>query len=74
MELPKNIQPVHVGIIGAGMISGAYLDALTTRFKIIQVDAIGVRTPEKAKAMGEKYGLRVCTIDELAMECFSTRS
>ena len=48
--LPDSVKPVHMGIIGAGMISGAYLDALTTRFEIIQLDAIGVRTPAKAKA------------------------
>lgn len=65
MALPENVKPVHVGILGAGMISGAYLDALTSRFEIIQVDTIGVRTPEKAKAMGEKYGVPVCTIDEM---------
>lgn len=65
MALPDKIKPVHVGILGAGMISGAYLDSLTTRFEIIKVDAIGVRTPAKARAMGEKYNLPVCTIDEL---------
>ncbi len=65
MTLPENIAPVHVGIIGAGMISGAYLDALTTRFSIIQVDAVGVRTPSKGKWVTEKFGIPVCTIEEL---------
>lgn len=65
MKLPQNIKPVHVGIIGAGMISRAYLDALTKRFVIIQVETIGVRTPEKAKWVTEEFAIPVCTIDAL---------
>ena len=55
----------HVGIIGAGMISGAYLDNMTTMFGIISVDAIANRNVAKAEKVAEKYGIRACSIDEL---------
>ena len=55
----------HVGIIGAGMISGAYLDNMTSMFGIIQVDAVANRNLEKAQKAAAKYGIRACSIDEL---------
>jgi predicted dehydrogenase len=55
----------HAGVLGAGMISGAYLDNMTSRFDILQVDAIGNRSVEKAERAAEKYGIRACSIDEL---------
>ena len=55
----------HVGVIGPGMISGAYLDTLTSRFQIIQVEAVASRKIEKAQKAAEKYGIRACTIDQL---------
>ena len=57
--------PFHVGVIGTGMISGTYLDNLTSRFHIIKVDAIADRHVEKAAKAAEKYGVRACSIDEL---------
>ena len=55
----------HVGIIGPGMISGAYLDTLTSRFDIIKVAAVASRNLEKARKAAEKYSIRACTIDQL---------
>ena len=55
----------HVGIIGAGMISSAYLDNMTTMFGNIQVDAIANRNQAKAQTAAVKYGIRACSIDEL---------
>ena len=49
----------HAGVLGAGMISGAYLDNMTSRFDILQVDAIGNRSVEKAERAAEKYGIRI---------------
>jgi predicted dehydrogenase len=65
MSGEKNVKPVHMGVIGTGMISGTYLDTLTSRFDIIQVDAIAARNRKKAEQAAEKYGIRGCTIDEL---------
>lgn len=55
----------HVGVIGTGMISGIYLDTLTKRFEITQVDAVADLDVEKARRTAEKYGIRACGIDEL---------
>ena len=55
----------HVGVIGPGMISGAYLDTLTSRFDIIKVAAVASRNLEKARKAAEKYSIRACTIDQL---------
>ena len=55
----------HVGVIGTGMISGIYLDNLTSRFEIVRVDAVADRNLDKAKSVAGKYGVRACTIDEL---------
>ena len=44
----------HVGIIGAGMISGAYLDNMTSMFGIISVDAIANRNVAKAEKVSVK--------------------
>ncbi len=63
--MEMNMNPVHVGVIGTGMISRTYLDTLTSRFKIIKVDAVAGRNREKAQKAAEAYGIRGCTIDEL---------
>ena len=65
MGMEKSVHPVHVGVIGTGMISKTYLDTLTSRFQIIKVDAVADRNREKAQNAAEPYGIRGCTIDEL---------
>lgn len=61
----NQILPVHVGIIGAGMISRTYMDSLMTKFDILKVDAIADRSGKGAKALAEKYGIRATTIDQI---------
>lgn len=64
-----HVKPVHVGVIGAGMISGAYLEAMTKKFEIIQVDAIADINMKAAESAAEKYRIKACTVEELlAME------
>ncbi|WP_432563316.1 Gfo/Idh/MocA family protein [Kineococcus sp. SYSU DK003] len=48
--------PVGIGIIGAGVISGTYLENLTS-FPDVQVHAIGDLFPEAAKARAEEHGV-----------------
>lgn len=48
--------PVGIGIIGAGVISGTYLENLST-FGDTRVVAIGDLLPEKARARGEEFGI-----------------
>ena len=48
--------PVGIGIIGAGVISGTYLENLTS-FPDVRVHAIGDLFPEAAKARAEEHGV-----------------
>lgn len=56
---------MHVGVIGAGMISHTYLDTLTNKFKIIQVDALSDLNPKAAQAASGKYGIPAVTNEEI---------
>ncbi len=56
---------VGVGVIGAGVISGQYLDNLTT-FPDLEVRFIADIDLDRARAQAEKYGVpRSGTVDEL---------
>lgn len=48
--------PVGIGIIGAGTISGQYLDQFAT-FPDVEVRSIGDLFPEAAKKRAEEYGI-----------------
>ncbi|WP_432574415.1 Gfo/Idh/MocA family protein [Kineococcus sp. SYSU DK005] len=48
--------PVGIGIIGAGVISGTYLENLTS-FPDVEVHAVGDLFPEAAKARAEEHGV-----------------
>ncbi len=61
----KKLETMHVGVIGAGMISHTYLDTLTSKFKIVKVDAISDLNPKAAQAASEKYGIPVATNEEI---------
>ena len=54
----------HVGVIGTGMISGIYLDTLTKRFEITQVDAVADLDVEKARRTAEKYGIHLISVSD----------
>src|SRR5215216_7938603 len=57
--------PVRVGIIGAGVISGIYLQN-AKRFPILDVVAVADLLPERAAAKAAEYGVPgVLTVDEL---------
>jgi predicted dehydrogenase len=59
------IVKTKVGIIGAGNISGAYLEISKT-FDILEVVAVADIDTVRARAQAEKYGIsRVLTADEL---------
>jgi predicted dehydrogenase len=59
------IRPVKTAIVGSGSISGAYLDTMTNKFKILEVVGCCDRTPEKAQAKAEKYGIKALSMDEI---------
>ncbi len=50
--------PVGIGIVGAGVISGTYLENLTS-FPDVQVHAIGDLFPEAAKARAGEHAVPV---------------
>ena len=47
----KQTKTMHVGVIGAGMISRTYLDTLATKFQIVKVTAIADLTPKLQKML-----------------------
>ena len=57
--------PVGIGIIGAGYISGIYLENCTTRFDNLRVVGIADVVPENAQARAGQYGIQAMTVDEL---------
>lgn len=59
------IQPVKTAIVGSGGISDAYLGTMINKFKILDVVGCCDRTPEKAHAKAQKYGIKEMTFDEV---------
>jgi predicted dehydrogenase len=57
--------PVGVGIVGAGVISGIYLENLTGRLDNVRVIGIADLLPERAQAQAAKHGVAALTVDEL---------
>jgi predicted dehydrogenase len=62
---PMNLKPVKTAIIGAGSISGIYVQNCTA-WPVLDVVAIASRTLANARAQATQYGVpRACTIDEI---------
>jgi predicted dehydrogenase len=59
------IKPVKTAIIGSGSISDAYLGTMINKFKILDVVGCCDRSPEKAQAKAEKYGVRALSMEEI---------
>jgi predicted dehydrogenase len=59
------MEPVKIGIIGCGCISGVYLTN-AKRFESIEVVACADIIPERSEAKAEEHGVpKVCTTEEL---------
>ena len=59
------MQPVKIGVIGCGNISGIYFKNLHL-FRNTQIVACSDLIPERSQAKAEQYGgVRACTNDEL---------
>ncbi len=59
------IEPVRVGVIGCGVISGIYFENML-KYKPLQVLACADLDVPRAKATAEKYGLpNGCAVDEM---------
>ncbi len=60
------MRTVKVGIIGCGVISGIYLENMTTRYTQLEVVAVADMFVEKAREAAEKHGIaKACGVDEL---------
>jgi predicted dehydrogenase len=59
------IQPVKTAVIGSGSISDAYLSTMINKFKILEVVGCCDRSPEKAQAKAEKYGIKALSMEEI---------
>lgn len=61
-------QPVKTAIVGCGMISGAYMNTLTTKFRIIQLVGCCDRDTQRAEAAAQKYGIKAMTMEEIVKD------
>ena len=59
-----SVEPVKVGIVGCGYISGIYLQN-GKRLEAIDIVAGSDLVPERAKARAEEYGIRTCTNEDI---------
>ena len=57
--------PVHVGVVGAGMISDIYLKNMIERFDILKVDAICANHMENAVQKAKQFGIAAKTFEEM---------
>lgn len=59
------IKPVKTALIGCGMISDAYLQTMTKKFKILEVVGCCDLNRERTMAQAEKYDIQTLTIEEI---------
>ena len=61
----ESINPVGIGIVGAGVISEIYLKNLSTLFDHTRVVGVADVLPERAQARADQFGVEALTVDEL---------
>lgn len=60
-------QPLKVGIVGVGAISGQYLTTFE-RLEAVRLTAVADADPARAKTVAEERGVRALTVDELVTD------
>ena len=59
------IEPVRMGVIGCGAISGAYF-GMAKNFPVVRVEACADLDLDRARAQAQQFGVpKVLTVDEL---------
>lgn len=59
------MDPVRIGVVGSGMISGIYLKNMIERFDCLEVKGLGSAHPENARKRAAEFGIPARTVDEL---------
>ncbi|HEV2073177.1 MAG TPA: Gfo/Idh/MocA family oxidoreductase [Thermomicrobiales bacterium] len=59
------INPVGIGIVGAGVISEVYLKNLSTLFNHTKVIGVADVLAERAKSRADQFGIEALTVEEL---------
>ncbi|WP_035697418.1 Gfo/Idh/MocA family protein, partial [Glycomyces tenuis] len=60
-------QPLRIGVVGLGAISGAYLSTFE-RLDAVRPVAVADLDEARAKAVAKERGLRALTVDELVAD------
>ena len=60
-----SVAPLHVGVVGSGMISKIYLENMTRRFDILRVDGICSAHMENARRRGDEFGIPARPYEEM---------
>jgi predicted dehydrogenase len=60
-------QPLNVGVVGVGAISGAYLSTFA-RLDAVRLTAVADLDEARAKAVADEQGVRALTVDELVAD------
>lgn len=58
------IEPVRIGVIGAGDISGVYLNAIAGS-PVLELGGIATRRPARAETVAERFGVACMSVDAL---------
>lgn len=61
------MDPVKIGIVGSGNISGIYLEN-AKKFPITEIKACADTIPDRAKVQAEKYGTNAFTVEEILQD------
>ncbi len=64
MRRGESMKPVGVGVIGCGVISGAYLKAAKS-FPILAIKALADAVPAAAEARAKEFGLKAVSVEAL---------
>ena len=55
----------HIGIIGAGAISGRYIGTIQKSFPSLEVVAVCAAHRERAEKKAQEYGIAACSLEEM---------
>ena len=60
-------EPLRVGVVGCGAISGTYLETLA-RLSAVDITAVADLDPARARAVGDRLGVPSMSVDRLLLD------